>query len=114
MNIYPFIDATANIEMSVHRIGKAGWTTWRMTHYYLQTNPGGPGALHLMEDRQDSTIYSQQHRRYHASFRDLVERFGFSDLMLIDHQGERIIYSARKGPHLGTSLKTGPFRSSSL
>lgn len=85
-----------------------------LQHYYLQTNPGGPGALHLMEDRQDSTIYSQQHRRYHASFRDLVERFGFSDLMLIDHQGERIIYSARKGPHLGTSLKTGPFRSSSL
>lgn len=85
-----------------------------LQHYYLQTNPGGPGALQLMEDRQDGTIYSQQHRRYHASFRDLVERFGFSDLMLLDHQGERVIYSVRKGPHLGTSLKTGPFQSSAL
>lgn len=85
-----------------------------LQHYYLQTNAGGPGNLQLMEDRQDSTIYSQQHRRYHSSFRDLVERFGFSDLMLIDHQGERIIYSARKGPHLGTSLKSGPFQSSGL
>lgn len=85
-----------------------------LQYYYLQTNTGGPDALQLMEDRQDSTIYSQQHRRYHSSFRDLVERFGFSDLMLIDHQGERVIYSARKGPHLGTSLKNGPFQSSDL
>src|SRR5690625_2679053 len=29
----PFHRRTANIEMSVHRIGKAGWTTWRMKRY---------------------------------------------------------------------------------
>ena len=83
-------------------------------HYYLQTNPDGPGHFESLEDREDGTIYTQQHRLYHASFRDLAQRFGFSDLMLIDRQGERVIYSVRKGPHLGTSLKTGPFNATHL
>ncbi len=83
-------------------------------HFYLQTNPGWPNQLAAMSDRSDATIYGQQHRKYHASFRDLVQRFELGDLMLVDHSGQRVIYSVTKGPQLGTSLTQGPFKNTSL
>lgn len=81
---------------------------------YLHYNPHPANALAALVDAQDSTIYGQQHRRYHTSFRDLVERFGFSDLMLIDSQNLAVIYSVNKGPVLGSSLQDGPFHDSEL
>ncbi|WP_020207636.1 methyl-accepting chemotaxis protein [Gilvimarinus chinensis] len=85
-----------------------------LQHFYLQTNPGWPDKLADMTDRSDATIYGQQHRKYHASYHDVIQRFGFSDLMLVDHSGLRVIYSVSKGPHLGTSLQQGPFQNSAL
>ena len=85
-----------------------------LQHYYLQTNPGWPDQLAAMEDRSDATIYGQQHRKYHSSFHDIVKRFGFSDLMLLDSGRQRVIYSVNKGPELGTSLQRGPFKNSQL
>lgn len=81
---------------------------------YLADNPEALVRPEALTDADDGTIYGQQHKKYHASFRDLVQRFGFNDLMLVDRSGERIIYSVRKAPHLGTSLKTGPFSQSAL
>ncbi|MCP8899854.1 methyl-accepting chemotaxis protein [Gilvimarinus xylanilyticus] len=83
-------------------------------HFYLQTNPGWPNQLAHMSDRSDATIYGQQHRKYHASFRDLVQRFELGDLMLVDHNSQKVIYSVNKGPQLGTSLIQGPFKNTSL
>ncbi|MDO3385364.1 methyl-accepting chemotaxis protein [Gilvimarinus sp. SDUM040013] len=83
-------------------------------HNYLQTNPGWPNELATMSDRSDATIYGQQHRKFHSSFRDIVERFGLSDLMLVDHSRKRVIYSASKGAQLGTSLTKGPFATGQL
>lgn len=83
-------------------------------HSYLHHNPHPANALSALVDAEDGTIYGQQHRRYHTSFRDLVERFGFSDLMLVDSQHSAVIYSVNKGPVLGSSLQNGPFRDSEL
>lgn len=83
-------------------------------HFYLQKNPQPIAQLELMEDAGDATIYGQQHRRYHSSFRDLVQRFGFSDLLLVDAQSQTVIYSVNKSPLLGTSLQEGPFKQSPL
>ena len=82
--------------------------------YYLHDNPHGVTALAALEDRADATVYGQQHRRYHSSLRDLVERFGFSDLLLIDSQSLAVMYSVNKGPILGSSLDNGPFKDSAL
>ncbi|MBU2887830.1 methyl-accepting chemotaxis protein [Gilvimarinus agarilyticus] len=85
-----------------------------LQHKYFQTNPGWPDALADMTNRSDATIYGQQHRKFQSSFHDIIERFGFSDLMLVDHARKRVIYSTRKGAHLGTSLLKGPFAQGQL
>lgn len=81
---------------------------------YLQNNSQPVARLELMDDASDTTIYGQQHKRYHSSFRDLVKRFAFSDLLLVDSQSLNVIYSTVKSPVLGTSLDNGPFKSSPL
>lgn len=83
-------------------------------HHYLQNNSQPMGQLDLMDDAADATVYGQQHRRYQSSFRDLVKRFGFSDLLMVDSQSLAVIYSVAKTPVLGSSLKDGPFAKSPL
>lgn len=83
-------------------------------HHYLQKNAQPMGQLDLMDDAADATIYGQQHRRYQSSFRDLVKRFGFTDLLMVDSQSLAVIYSVAKTPVLGSSLKDGPFAQSPL
>ncbi|MEN0038340.1 MAG: methyl-accepting chemotaxis protein [Cellvibrio sp.] len=83
-------------------------------HYYLQNNPQPITQLELMDDASDATVYGQQHRRYHSSFRDLIKRFGFSDLLLVDAQSQTVIYSVQKSPLLGSSLSSGPFNNTPL
>ncbi len=83
-------------------------------HYYLQKNTADISQLALLDDAGDASIYGQQHRRYHSSFRDLSQRFGFSDLLLIDAQHQTVIYSVNKSPLLGSSLIAGPFAQSPL
>ncbi|WP_049631091.1 methyl-accepting chemotaxis protein [Cellvibrio sp. pealriver] len=88
--------------------------TLLIQHHYLQQNSQPMGQLDLMDDAADATIYGQQHRRYQSSFRDLVNRFGFSDLLLVDSQSLAVIYSVAKTPVLGSSLKDEPFSKSPL
>lgn len=83
-------------------------------HHYLQKNSQPIAQLELMDDAADATIYGQQHRRYQSSFRDLVKRFGFTDLLMVDSQSLAVIYSVAKTPVLGSSLKDGPFAKSAL
>ena len=82
--------------------------------HYLQKNSQPIAQLALMDDAADATIYGQQHRRYQSSFRDLVQRFGFTDLLMVDSQSLAVIYSVAKTPVLGSSLKDGPFANSPL
>ncbi|ACE82874.1 methyl-accepting chemotaxis protein [Cellvibrio japonicus] len=81
---------------------------------YLQANPSPINALDTMEDAADATIYGQQHRRYHSSFRDLTRRFGFSDLLIVDSRSLAVIYSVNKSSLLGDSLATASLASSPL
>lgn len=79
---------------------------------YMARQPAN--QLGELVDATDGTIYGQQHKRYHPGFRDLAQRFGFSDLMLVDSQTLSVIYSVNKGPQFASSLRQGAFRDSLL
>ncbi|SFM62140.1 methyl-accepting chemotaxis protein [Ectothiorhodospira mobilis] len=85
-----------------------------LQRYYMADNPHPPAQLEALVDRGDATIYGQQHRRYHASFRDTAQRWGFNDLMLVDAASQAVIYTVDKGPVFGTSLRNGPFADTHL
>jgi len=79
---------------------------------YLQAAYTAPHAdfdeAIAVDDAGDGSAWSVAHARFHPFFRDLVERFSYEDLFLVDPEGN-VVYSAFKGVDLGTNVLDGPF-----
>jgi len=64
-------------------------------------------------DAGDGSQWSASSRHYDFVLRDVVNRFGYRDALLLDLRGN-IVFSAAKGPDLGTNILAGPYRESNL
>ncbi|WP_348731953.1 methyl-accepting chemotaxis protein [Rheinheimera texasensis] len=93
---------------------KASLETLLLQRYYLATNPNSPAELAKMTDRADGSVYGQQHKRFHQSFRELVTRLHYDDLYLVDAKSKAVLYSVNKGPAFATSLQDGAFANTAL
>lgn len=89
---------------------------------FIPTNPAEtylqsvytPGDLDYdtaitVDDAGDGSAWSSVHAQYHDYFREIIDRFGYEDALLIDDEGD-VVYSAYKGPDLGTNVLTGPYK----
>ena len=103
-------------------IGTPVYETYRPTkvasrylqYHYIANNPNPVGKKDELEQAQDGSDYSRIHARYHALFRNLIKKFGYYDLFLIDSRTGIIVYSVYKETDYSTSLEEGPYRSSNL
>lgn len=84
-----------------------------MQHLYISNNSHDIGAKELLDDAGDGSEYSRHHSHYHPVIRDLLVRFGYYDIFLVNMEG-RIVYSVFKEVDYGTSLKTGPYASTNI
>lgn len=66
-----------------------------------------------VHDAGDGSSWSASHARYHSYFQTMVRRFAYEDVLLLAPDGT-VVYSAYKGPDLGTNLLTGPYRQQGL
>ena len=64
-------------------------------------------------DPDDGTAYGEASARYGDYFTRLVQEAGYEDALLMNLDGD-IVFSAYKGPELGTNLLTGPYRDTVL
>ncbi|MEM6255131.1 MAG: adenylate/guanylate cyclase domain-containing protein [Cyanobacteria bacterium P01_D01_bin.156] len=62
----------------------------------------------------DTSVYAQHHANYHPIFQNLIDKYGYDDLYLINFDSGEIIYSVNKQPDYATSLDRGPYRRSGL
>jgi serine phosphatase RsbU (regulator of sigma subunit) len=81
---------------------------------YISLNEHPAGSKSLLYDSGDSSAYSKIHKRYHTTLRKYQKRFGFYDIMLVNAETGIIVYTCEKEVDFGTSLLTGPFRSTNL
>jgi class 3 adenylate cyclase len=65
------------------------------------------------DDAGDGSAWSAANARYNDYFREIVTRAGFDDALLLDTSGN-VVYSAYKGVDLGTNVRTGPYKGTSL
>lgn len=70
-------------------------------------------AILATDDAGDDSAWSAAHARYHDYFGELVERFDYEDILLLDTEGN-VVYSVYKGVDLGTNVDTGPFAGTDL
>lgn len=84
-----------------------------LQYYYIAANGEAVGKKHLLSDPRDGSQYSRIHARYHPIFRNIIEKFGYYDMFLIDPQGT-IVYTVFKETDFISNLQTGPYKSSNL
>ncbi|MEO0836003.1 MAG: adenylate/guanylate cyclase domain-containing protein [Cyanobacteria bacterium J06642_3] len=85
-----------------------------MQYHYLANNSHPVGQKDELERAEDNSKYSEIHQSYHYLFRNLIKRFGYYDLFLIDAETGDIVYSVYKETDYSTSLYTDAYRNSNL
>lgn len=84
-----------------------------LQYHYLAANPNPVGKKHLLDDPKDGSAYSAVHARYHPIFRDIIEKFGYYDLFLINPDG-KVVYTVYKETDFTTNLSQGAYNESNL
>ncbi len=85
-----------------------------LQYYYIANNTNPVGEKEKLSDAGDESEYTQAHSKYHLSFQEIIEEFGFSDLLLINPKTGDVIYSVFKETDYATNLKQGTYSQSGL
>jgi class 3 adenylate cyclase len=86
----------------------------QLQYLYIVKNPNPRGQRDELINPGDGSDYSRVHEKYHAAFRNIIRKFGYYDLYLIDYATGRIVYDVSKYRDFGTSLMVGPYKDSNL
>ncbi len=84
-----------------------------LQYNYIAANPNPVGKKQRLVAASDGSAYSKVHGRYHPIFRNIVAKFGYYDMFLINPQGQ-IVYTVFKETDYATSLENGPYKDSNL
>jgi class 3 adenylate cyclase len=84
-----------------------------LQYHYIAANPQPVGKKQLLDAAPDGSEYSRLHARYHPIFRNIIQKFGYYDMFLIDPQGT-VVYTVFKETDFTTNYKTGPYKDSNL
>ena len=84
-----------------------------LQYHYIAANPNAIGKKHLLDKANDDSEYSRVHERYHPIFRNIIEKFGYYDMFLIDPQGT-VVYTVYKETDFTTNFITGAYNDSNL
>lgn len=58
-------------------------------------------------------MYGRVHQRFHRGYADMVRKSNYSDIFLVDLNGD-VVYSVTKQANFATNLLSGPYQSSGL
>ena len=84
-----------------------------LQYQYIAANPNPVSRKQLLDRASDGSAYSRVHGLYHPIFRNIVAKFGYYDMFLINPQGQ-IVYTVFKETDYASDLQTGPYRDSNL
>jgi class 3 adenylate cyclase len=84
-----------------------------LQYNYIAANPNPVGKKQQLIAASDGSAYSKIHARYHPIFRNIVNKFGYYDMFLVNAKGE-IVYTVFKETDYATSLVDGPYKNSNL
>ena len=104
------IDATVDPE-DLLPSSNAGW---RAQAAYVVPSARPYTGSQPLPTGADSTPYGRSVEDSHARLGDILRRFGFENVLLIDPDTLEVFFSYQANAALGTSLETGPYASSNL
>ena len=87
---------------------------WRAQAAYVVPSARPYTGSQPLPTGADSTPYGRSVEDSHARLGDILRRFGFENVLLIDPDTLEVFFSYQANAALGTSLETGPYASSNL
>lgn len=84
-----------------------------LQQHYASQDENAESAGQAIDFAGVQTDYSRKHRRHHPFFETLLKRNGFSDIFIVDPQGN-VLYSVLKNPDYATNILNGPWKSTGL
>lgn len=81
---------------------------------YISDNPYPLGSKEKLNRSSLDTDYDEIHERYHPIFREVLQRFDYYDIFLVEPENGEIVYSVFKELDYGTSLINGPYRNTNF
>jgi class 3 adenylate cyclase len=85
-----------------------------LQYWYIVVNPNPADQRLKLDAARDESDYTKVHAIYHRLLREYMEKFGFSDMMLVDGDTGDVIYTVKKQVDFGTNIYSGPFRDTHL
>lgn len=86
----------------------------KMQQLYISDNDYKIGEKEKLLSANESSEYNDIHVKYHPTFREFLESFGFYDIFLINPDNGRIMYSVFKELDFGTKLWDGPYQDTGI
>ena len=86
----------------------------QLQYLYMVNNPYPKGQRYKLVNAEDGSTYSKMHEKYHAAFQQIVQKFGYYDLYLIDYDTGGVVYDFAKDRDWATNLIYGPYSKSNL
>lgn len=91
-----------------------GGAAYFLQNEYIVRNPNPAGEKKRLDTDGGKSDYAKVHATFHPGFRQIVDEFGYYDLLLVDRKEMRVVYSVEKETDFATSLAIGPYRNSTL
>ena len=113
-DFFPRLAETTQGEQILANYSPTKQSAQYLQYHYIANNSFPIAEKKNLTDAQDGSDYSKFHSEYHEIFRNIIQKFGYGDLFLIDFNTEEIIYSVEKKTDFATSLQRGPYRRSNL
>lgn len=84
-----------------------------LQYLYIAANPNPVSRKQMLDQASDGSAYSRVHGLHHPIFRNIVSKFGYYDMFLINPKGQ-VVYTVFKETDFASDLQTGPYRDSNL
>ncbi len=104
-------DVSVDVSNISHNVSNEGIN---LQYHYMAENQYSLGEKDNLIRANEQSNYSDLHEKYHPQFHDFMQRFGYYDIFLVDHETGNIVYSVFKEIDFATSLIDGPFANSGI
>ncbi len=89
-------------------------TAQTLQHDFIAASPYPLGEKDSLTDLDNGTAYNQYHNKYHESFRQFLQEFGYYDIFIVDAKTGDIVYSVFKELDFATNLVSGPYANTGI
>jgi len=110
----PALEAGSHRAQILKQFLPNSFTAAYLQHHYIAESQYPRGQKNALNQANDGSQYSKVHDEFHGTLNRYLEKFGYYDIFLVDHNTGDIVYSVFKEADFATNLRNGPYRRSNI